>query len=54
MYPPPPPELGGVWLTEAERRDKYTRTEYWQALQHTIRQNQAKEFDKLNDALQPI
>ena len=50
----PPPELGGEWLTKAERRDKDTRTEDWRTRKHTIRQNKAKEFEKLNNVLQPI
>ena len=50
----PPHKLGGEWLTVAKLRDKDTRTEYWRARQHTIRKNQSKEFQKLNDFLQPI
>ena len=50
----PPPELGCEWLTEAERCDKDTRTEDWRTRQHTIQKNRAKEFEKLNDVLQPI
>ena len=49
-----PPKLGGEWLTEAERRDKDTRTEYWRVHQHTIQKNQAKQSEKINDVLQPI
>ena len=33
----PPSELGGEWLTEAERRDKGSRNEEWRARQHKIR-----------------
>ena len=50
----PSPQLGGQCLTEAEICDKDTCTEDFQAQQHTILQNQAKEFEKLNDVLQPI
>ena len=41
----PPPELGGEWLSEAERRDKNFRNEEWRAKQHKIRQEQAKDFE---------
>ena len=47
-------ELGGEWLTEAEIHNKDTRTEDWQARQQTIRQNQVKDFEKINYILQPI
>ena len=49
----PPPELGGEWLTEAERRDRNARTEQWRARQHDIRKKQAKEFESLNDNFNP-
>ena len=49
----PPHKLGGEWLTVAKLRDKDTRTEYWRARQHTIRKNQAKYLEKINDVLQP-
>ena len=32
----PSPELGGEFVTEAERRDKDTRTEDWRVRKHTI------------------
>ena len=50
----PPPVLGGEWLTEAKRRDKSSRDEEWRARQHKIRSRQAKDFERLNDALNPV
>ena len=50
----PPPELGGEWLTEAERRDKDSRGESWRSQQHQKRSQQAKEFEQLNDDFNPI
>ena len=44
----PPMELGGEWLTEAERRDKGSRNESWRSNQHKIRFEQAKDFERLN------
>ena len=50
----PPQELGGEWLTEAERRDKRARTIKWQEKQHEIRKQQAKEMERLNNDLTPV
>ena len=49
----PPMELGGEWLTEAEQRDKSSRNETWRSNQHKIRFEQAKDFERLNDNLDP-
>ena len=51
---PPPPKLGGECINKSERCDKDTCTEDWRARQHTILQNQAKQFQKINDVLQTI
>ena len=50
----PPPELGGEWLTEAERRDKRACTIKWQEKQHEIWQQQAKDCEKLDNDLSPF
>ena len=50
----PPHELGGEWLTEAERRDNDSRGESWRSQQHHKRSQQAKEFEQLNDDFNPI
>ena len=47
-------ELGGEWLTEAERRDKSSRNESWRSNQHKIRFEQAKDFERLNADFNPI
>ena len=47
-------ELGGEWLTEAERRDNNSRNNEWRARQYIIRVQQANDFERLNDALNPV
>ena len=53
MQSDPPMELGGEWLTEAERRDKSSRNESWRSNQHKIRFEQAKDFERLNADFNP-
>ena len=50
----PQPELGGEWLTEAERRNKISRDEEWRARQHKVRLQQAKDLERLNAAFSPV
>ena len=57
--PPPldvndmPPKLSDKWLSEPERRDKKARADSRQAQQHGVRQQQAKDFEKLNAKYNP-
>ena len=50
----PAHEVGDKWLTEAERRDKSSRDEEWRVRQHKIRFQQANDFERPNDALNPV
>ena len=50
----PPPELNKECLTEAECHDKGSRNEEWRAKQHKIRFEQAKDFERVKDTLNPV
>ena len=46
-------ELEGEWLAETERYDKSSRNESWRSNQHKFCFEQVKDFERLNDNLNP-